>query len=106
MSRYPDGITGQNFYFKDITGKAPELIDMFLYHSAADDCDRNYLVAKDEASLYLRTIKEFARVVARLVQEQIPKFTTIERVVKERGGKCILMFYKIVHRQLFPHLIL
>ncbi len=51
MNRHPNGITGESFYFKDITGKAPDWIETFLYHSKADDRDRNYLVAKNEASL-------------------------------------------------------
>ncbi|HSZ33814.1 MAG TPA: non-homologous end-joining DNA ligase, partial [Puia sp.] len=51
MNRHPNGITGKSFYFKDITGKAPSWLETFLYHSEADDRDRHYLVAKDEASL-------------------------------------------------------
>ncbi|PBQ31051.1 DNA ligase D [Sphingobacteriaceae bacterium] len=171
MNRHPDGITGQSFYFKDITGKAPDWIDTFLYHSDADDRDRNYLVAKDDASLlYMASLgciemnpwhsrvesedfpdwcvidldpgkttfeqvikaaqvtkelldsievpcypktsgstgihiyipmgakytyeqsKEFARLIAKLVHEQIPGFTSIERAVKGRGGKMYIDF--------------
>ena len=51
MNRHPNGINGPSFYFKDITGKAPEWIETFLYHSESDGRDRKYLVAKDEASL-------------------------------------------------------
>ncbi len=51
MNRHPDGINGESFYFKDVTGKAPEWVETFLYHSNADNRDRKYLVAKDEASL-------------------------------------------------------
>ncbi|HEY4936451.1 MAG TPA: non-homologous end-joining DNA ligase, partial [Puia sp.] len=51
MNRHPNGITGKSFYFKDITGKAPSWLNTFLYHSEADNRDRNYLVAKNEASL-------------------------------------------------------
>lgn len=36
--------------------------------------------------------KEFARVIARLVHEQLPKFTSIERAVKDRGGKMYIDF--------------
>jgi bifunctional non-homologous end joining protein LigD len=36
--------------------------------------------------------KEFARVIARMVQEQLPKFTSIERVVKARRGKMYIDF--------------
>ena len=171
MNRHPDGITGESFYFKDVTGKAPSWVETFLYHSDADDRDRNYLVAKDEASLlYMASLgciemnpwhsrvktedypdwciidldpakntfdqvieaalvtkevlesmgvtgypktsgstgmhiyipldakytyeqsKEFARVIARMVHEQLPKFTSIERVVKNRRGKMYIDF--------------
>lgn len=171
MNRHPDGINGQSFYFKDVTGKAPDWVETYLYHSEADHRDRNYLVAKDEASLlYMASLgciemnpwssriqkedypdwciidldpskntfeqvikaaqvtheileglgvpsypktsgstgmhvyiplgakytydqsKEFARVIARLVQEQLPEFTSIERVVKARHGKMYIDF--------------
>jgi len=51
MNRHPDGIYGQHFYYKDITGKAPEWLNTYLYHGEKDNRDRHYLVAKDEASL-------------------------------------------------------
>ncbi len=51
MNRHPDGINGKSFYFKDVTGKAPAWVKTFVYHSEADDRDRNYLVAENEASL-------------------------------------------------------
>ncbi|MEP7259475.1 MAG: DNA ligase D, partial [Flavitalea sp.] len=51
MNRHPDGINGESFYFKDVTGKAPEWAETFLYQSPSDNRDRHYLVAKDEASL-------------------------------------------------------
>ena len=171
MNRHPDGINGESFYFKDITGKAPGWVETFLYHSDADGRDRNYLVAKDEASLlYMASLgciemnpwhsrvetedypdwciidldpakntfdrvieaanvtknvlenlgitaypktsgstgmhiyiplgakytyeqsKEFARVVARMVHEEIPAFTSIERTVKDRKGKMYIDF--------------
>ncbi|HTL10655.1 MAG TPA: non-homologous end-joining DNA ligase, partial [Chitinophagaceae bacterium] len=171
MNRHPDGINGESFYYKNITGKAPDWVETFLYHSSADDKDRNYLVAKDEASLlYMASLgciemnpwhsrvqkedypdwciidldpgstsfeqvieaanvtkavleglgivsypktsgskgihiyiplgakytyeqsKEFARVIARMVHEQIPGFTSIERAVKDRGGKMYIDF--------------
>ncbi|MES2430258.1 MAG: DNA ligase D [Bacteroidota bacterium] len=171
MLRHPNGINGESFFFKDITGKAPGWLDTFLYHSEADDRDRNYLVAKDDASLlYMANLgciemnpwhskvktedfpdwciidldpakntfdqvieaaqvtheilksmgidcypktsgstgmhvyiplgakytyeqsKEFARVIARLVHEALPKFTSIERTVKDRKGKMYIDF--------------
>jgi bifunctional non-homologous end joining protein LigD len=171
MNRHPNGITGKSFYYKDITGKAPSWLETFLYHSESDDRDRQYLVAKDEASLlYMASLgciemnpwhsrvqtenypdwcvidldpgkntfeqvieaarvtkqilenmgvksypktsgstgihiyiplgaaytyeqsKEFARHIVRLVHNEIPAFTTIERVVKNRKGKMYLDF--------------
>ena len=171
LNRHPNGITGESFYQKDITGKAPQWLDTFLYHSEADARDKHFLVAQDEASLlymaslgciemnpwsstvkkpdnpdwciidldpdknsfnqvieaaqitkqvldnmevpsYCKTSgstglhiyiplgakytydqsKEFARVVVKLVHNEIPKFTSIERATAKRGGKMYLDF--------------
>jgi bifunctional non-homologous end joining protein LigD len=171
MNRHPDGITGEHFYYKDITGRAPEWLDTYLYHSEEDNRDRKYLVAKDDASLlYMASLgciemnpwhsrvetedypdwcvldldpdrttfdqvieaalvingiledmgiagypktsgsrgmhiyiplgakytyeqsKEFARVIAILAHAQLPGFTSIERPVKDRGGKMYIDF--------------
>ncbi|MEO7120223.1 MAG: non-homologous end-joining DNA ligase, partial [Ginsengibacter sp.] len=171
MNRHPNGIDGKSFYFKDVTGTAPEWIETFKYKSDADNRVRNYLVAKDDASLlYMATLgciemnpwhskvktenypdwciidldpaentfnqvieaanitnqilksmgvtsypktsgstgihiyiplgakytyeqsKEFARVIATLVQSEIPKYTSIERIVKNRKGKMYIDF--------------
>ncbi|MES2681559.1 MAG: DNA ligase D [Bacteroidota bacterium] len=51
MNRHPNGINGESFYYKDVTGKAPDWIETFLYKSSADQRERHYLVAKDDASL-------------------------------------------------------
>lgn len=171
MNRHPNGITGESFYFKDVTGTAPDWIETFEYKSEADNRVRNYLVGKDEASLlYMGTLgciemnpwhskvatedlpdwciidldpaentfnqvieaanithdileslgitaypktsgstgihiyiplgakytyeqsKEFARVIATMVQQEIPKYTSIERIVKARKGKMYIDF--------------
>lgn len=171
MNRHPNGITGESFYYKDVTGKAPDWVETYLYHSETDHRDRNYLVAMDEASLlYMASLgciemnpwnsrvgleefpdwciidldpakntfeqvieaarvtkevldsigvpsypktsgstgihiyiplgakytyeqsKEFARVIARLVHEQIPEFTSIERIVRNRKNKMYIDF--------------
>jgi bifunctional non-homologous end joining protein LigD len=172
MLRHPEGITGFNFYYKNIKGKAPAWVETYNYHSERDGEDKEYLVAKDEASLlfmvnlgciemnpwssrvqkedypdwciidldpgkntsfeqvieaanvthavldelnipsYPKTSgstgmhvyipfgakytyeqsKEFARVIARLVHERIPAFTSIERIVRNRKGKLYLDF--------------
>jgi len=171
MNRHPNGIEGESFYFKDVTGTAPDWIETFDYKSETDDRLRKYLVAKDEASLlYMATLgciemnpwhskvdredfpdwciidldpadntfdqvieaanitrqvlesmgvasfpktsgstgihvyipmganytyeqsKEFARIIATLVQREIPAFTSIERIVKARKGKMYIDF--------------
>ncbi|HUM46060.1 MAG TPA: DNA ligase D [Chitinophagales bacterium] len=171
MNRHPNGIEGKSFYFKDVTGTAPDWIETFEYKSETDNRVRKYLVAKDEASLlYMATLgciemnpwhsrvekedypdwciidldpsentfqqvieaanvtkdildsmgaasypktsgstgihiyiplgakytyeqsKEFARVIATLVHEQIPEYTSIERIVKARKGKMYIDF--------------
>ena len=51
MNRHPNGINGESFYYRDVTGKAPGWLETYLYHNAASSRDRHYLVAKDEASL-------------------------------------------------------
>ncbi len=171
MLRHPDGITGESFFYKDITGKAPDWVETYVYVSDADNRERNYLVAKDEASLlYMANLgaiemnpwhsrvqkedypdwciidldpgktsfeevieaalvtrdvlenlgitgypktsgssgihvyiplgakytyeqsREFARLIATLVHERIPDFTSIERAVKDRKGKMYIDF--------------
>ncbi|MFD1769892.1 DNA ligase D [Sphingobacterium suaedae] len=51
MNRFPDGIHGESFYYKDVTGRAPKWVDTFRYISDTDDRERHYLVGKDEATL-------------------------------------------------------
>jgi bifunctional non-homologous end joining protein LigD len=171
MLRHPEGINEFSFFYKNIKGKAPDWIETFDYHSDADGEDKEYLVAKDEASLlYMASLgciemnpwhsrvqhdgkpdwciidldpakntfdqvieaaqmtrsvlesmgvtgypktsgstgihiyiplgakytyeqsKEFGRLIATLVHEQLPKFTSIERAVKDRKGKMYIDF--------------
>jgi bifunctional non-homologous end joining protein LigD len=171
MNRHPNGITGESFYFKDVTGTAPKWLETFKYKGPSDNRVRKYLVAKDEASLlYMATLgciemnpwhskvetedypdwciidldpaentfnrvieaakvtkdilesmavkcypktsgstgihvyiplgakytyeqsKEFARVIATLVQREIPEYTSIERIVNARSGKIYIDF--------------
>jgi len=171
MLRHPDGISKFSFFYKNIKGKAPDWVETFEYH-AGDGEDKEYLVAKDDASLlymaslgciemnpwhsrvqkedfpdwcildldpgsksnfnqvietalvckdildglgadcYVKTSgstgmhiyipfgakysydqsKEFARVIARLTQEQLPDSTSVERTVKDRRGKLYIDF--------------
>jgi bifunctional non-homologous end joining protein LigD len=171
MNRHPNGIDGKSFYFKDVTGTAPDWVETFDYKSDADNRLRKYLVAKDEASLmYMANLgciemnpwhskvetedypdwciidldpadnsfqqvidaanvtkeilesmgvksypktsgstgihiyiplgakytyeqsKEFGRIIATLVQREIPAYTSIERIVKARKGKMYIDF--------------
>ncbi len=171
LNRYPNGIKGENFYQKDVTGKVPGWIKTYLYHSENDARDKHFLVGTDEASLlYMASLgciemnpwsstidrpdnpdwciidldpadnsfdkvieaakvtreilegmnvpsypktsgstgmhiyiplgakytydqsKEFARIIATLVNKKIPKFTSIERAVKARKGKMYIDF--------------
>lgn len=171
MNRHPNGISGESFYFKDVTNTAPDWVETFDYKSDADNRLRKYLVAKDDASLlYMATLgciemnpwhskvdtedypdwciidldpaentfdqvieaanvtrqilesmgvtsypktsgstgihiyipmgakytyeqsKEFARIIATLVQREIPEYTSIERAVQARKGKMYIDF--------------
>jgi bifunctional non-homologous end joining protein LigD len=51
LNRHPNGINGKSFYQKDVTGKVPDWLAKFPYHSDADHRDKNFLVCTDEASL-------------------------------------------------------
>lgn len=171
LNRHPNGINGKSFYQKDVTGKAPDWVETYLYHSDADERDKHFMVATEEASvLYMASLgcielnpwsstihkpdhpdwciidldpdkhsfdkvieaanvthdllesagapsycktsgstglhiyiplgakytyeqsKEFARLIVTLVHKQIPRFTSIQRAVKDRGGKMYLDF--------------
>ncbi|RYZ50755.1 MAG: DNA ligase D, partial [Sphingobacteriales bacterium] len=171
LNRHPNGINGKSFYQKDVSGKAPDWIQTFPYHSEADNRDKEFLVCSDESSLlymaslgtiemnpwssriqapdnpdwciidldpdkndfnqvietanvthrileelktpsYVKTSgstglhiyiplgarysyehsREFARVIVTLVNEQLPRFTSIERPTAKRRGKIYLDF--------------
>jgi bifunctional non-homologous end joining protein LigD len=51
LNRHPNGITGPGFYQKNVSGKVPDWITTFPYHSADDNEDKEFLVCTDEASL-------------------------------------------------------
>lgn len=51
MLRHPEGISGFSFYYKNVKGKAPDWVQTYAYYSEADREEKEYLVAKDEASL-------------------------------------------------------
>lgn len=50
LNRYPNGITGESFYQKDMTGKAPEWIELFPY-TTSDEKDKNYMICNTESDL-------------------------------------------------------
>jgi bifunctional non-homologous end joining protein LigD len=170
LNRFPNGINGKSFYQKNVTGKVPEWVKTFPYHSSIDG-DKNFFVVSDEASLlYLVSLgcielnpwsstaskpdnpdwciidldpdkntfnqvietaqvtkavldaigidsfcktsgstglhiyfplgakytyeesKEFARKIATMVHRELPKFTSIERMVSNREGKMYVDF--------------
>jgi len=171
MNRFPNGIAEEGFYFKDITGKAPEWIERYRYFSDTDKKEKQYLVGSDEATLlymanlaciemnpwnstikkpehptyciidldpdkntfdqvietalvtkqllddmgvpcYCKTSgstglhiyiplgnkytyeqsKEFARIIVKMIHNELPKITTIERQIADRKGKMYLEF--------------
>jgi bifunctional non-homologous end joining protein LigD len=51
MNRYPNGIEGKSFFFKNVKGKVPEWMDTYDYYSEEDKEDKEYLIANDEATL-------------------------------------------------------
>ncbi len=51
FNRFPNGIHGQSFYQKDVTGKVPPWINTYEYYSEGDERKKNFLVCTDEASL-------------------------------------------------------
>ncbi|HXB08058.1 MAG TPA: DNA ligase D [Puia sp.] len=172
LNRQPNGITGPGFYQKNVSGKVPDWIATFPYHSAQDKEDKEFLVCTNEASIlymvslgcielnpwssrvktpdnpdwciidldpdkktpfekvieaaqvtkkildaagvtsYCKTSgstglhiyfplgarysyehsKEFARLVVQHVHNEIPSYTTIERMTAERKGRMYLDF--------------
>jgi bifunctional non-homologous end joining protein LigD len=172
LNRFPNGIYGQSFYQKDVTGKVPAWIKTHKYFSEGDQREKHFMVCTDEASLlYMASLgcievnpwssrtqlpdnpdwcaidldpdkktkfeqvieaaqvtkeildamdvpcfcktsgstglhiyiplgakydyedsKEFARAIVKVVQAQIPGYTTIERKVADRNGKMYLDF--------------
>jgi len=52
LIRYPNGIEGESFYQKDVTGKVPDWVKLFPYSSDKGG-NRNFLVCTNEVSLLL-----------------------------------------------------
>lgn len=54
LNRFPNGINGKSFYQKDVTGKVPDWVEQYLYHSSDEkDVDKHFLVPKSEADVLL-----------------------------------------------------
>ncbi|MBO9657855.1 MAG: non-homologous end-joining DNA ligase, partial [Chitinophagaceae bacterium] len=51
MNRYPNGIAGKSFYFKNVKGKVPDWMETYDIYSDTDKEHKEYLVANDEATL-------------------------------------------------------
>jgi bifunctional non-homologous end joining protein LigD len=172
LNRFPNGIYGESFYQKDVTGKVPDWIEKYKYFSEGDQRQKHFMVCTNEASLlYIASLgciemnpwssrvqspdnpdwcvidldpdkkntfdqvieaarvtkevldalglpsfpktsgstglhiyiplgakydyeasKEFARAIVKIVNAQIPRFTSIERKVSDRNGKMYLDF--------------
>ncbi len=50
LNRYPNGINGESFYQKDVTGKVPDWIQLSPYNTG-DGQDKNFMLAQDDASI-------------------------------------------------------
>lgn len=53
LNRFPNGIKGKSFYQKDVTGKVPEWVKTYLYHSSDSTEDKHFMVPETEADLLL-----------------------------------------------------
>jgi bifunctional non-homologous end joining protein LigD len=54
LNRFPNGIKGKGFYQKDVTGKVPEWVDTYLYHTSDEpEVDKHFLVPRTEADVML-----------------------------------------------------
>jgi bifunctional non-homologous end joining protein LigD len=50
LNRFPNGIAGKSFYYKNVTDTAPDWVKQFPYHTSEGE-DKNFLVVEDEASI-------------------------------------------------------
>lgn len=56
LNRHPNGINGESFYQKDVTGKVPDWVETFPYHTD-EGGDRNFMVCKTETDiLYMASL--------------------------------------------------
>jgi bifunctional non-homologous end joining protein LigD len=54
LNRFPNGIHGKSFYQKDVTGKVPEWVETYLYHSSDEaEVDKHFMIPRSEADILL-----------------------------------------------------
>ncbi len=53
LNRFPNGIHGKSFYQKDVTGKVPNWVKTYLYHSNDEEVDKHFMVPQDDADILL-----------------------------------------------------
>ncbi len=54
LNRFPNGIHGKSFYQKDVTGKVPDWVQTYLYHTSEEqEVDKHFMVVKDESDILL-----------------------------------------------------
>jgi bifunctional non-homologous end joining protein LigD len=53
LNRFPNGIHGKSFYQKDVTGKVPDWVQTYLYHSNDEETDKHFLVPQGDADILL-----------------------------------------------------
>ncbi len=51
LNRHPNGINEPGFYQKDVTGKVPDWIDTYLYHTEESEEDKHFLLGNNKATL-------------------------------------------------------
>ena len=57
LNRFPNGINGESFYQKDVTGKVPDWVNRFPYKSEDEKKQKHFMVCTDEAAiLYMASL--------------------------------------------------
>lgn len=51
LNRYPNGITGEHFFQKDVTGKVPDWVEKYPYKAEGDKRRKHYMLCNNKASL-------------------------------------------------------
>ncbi len=51
LNRFPEGIKGENFYQKDVTGKVPDWVEKYPYKAEGDRRKKHYMLCNNEAAL-------------------------------------------------------